>query len=212
LILSVHHPCSDDWIFLQEKGQEAIPYEDSECEEAFNIAVRQVAPKKSTPKRGRGLGSISGGRGSLIGQHPNDNGGRQGKTIPIEVTAAVKPGEIDSSYLVHYTLFPKKNPPTKYDSSLQLEYQNYEGTSVQVKLARGENPYSQPKHARMDKRFWSLFHYHFYSSVCLSKPRIRKMEWVDWQHFENFDKPEVEEVLEVVNKYQMKDFMGFKYD
>lgn len=35
---------------------------------------------------------------------------------------------------------------------------------------------------------------------------------VDWQHFENFDKPEVEEVLEVVNKYQMKDLMGFKYD
>jgi hypothetical protein len=38
------------------------------------------------------------------------------------------------------------------------------------------------------------------------------MQWVDWQHFENFDKPEVEEALEVVNKYQMKDLMGFKYD
>jgi hypothetical protein len=35
---------------------------------------------------------------------------------------------------------------------------------------------------------------------------------VDWQHFENLGKPEVEEVLEVVNKYQMKDLMGFKYD
>jgi hypothetical protein len=38
------------------------------------------------------------------------------------------------------------------------------------------------------------------------------MQWVDWQHFENFDKPEVEEVLEVVDKFPMKDLMGFKYD
>jgi hypothetical protein len=137
----------------KRRDKRAIPYEDSEGEEAYNIVVRQVAPKKSTLKRGRGLGSISGGRGSLVGQHPEDNGGRQGKTIPIEVTAAVRPGEIGSSYLVHYSLFPKKKPLTKYDSSLQLEYQNYEGTSVQAKLARDENPYSQPKHAGIDKRF-----------------------------------------------------------
>jgi hypothetical protein len=38
------------------------------------------------------------------------------------------------------------------------------------------------------------------------------MQWVDWQHFENFDKPEVEEVLEIVERFQMKDLMGFKYD
>jgi hypothetical protein len=38
------------------------------------------------------------------------------------------------------------------------------------------------------------------------------MQWVDWQHFENFDKPEVEEVLEIVEKFQMKDLMGYKYD
>jgi hypothetical protein len=43
------------------------PFEDIEGEEAFNIAVRQVAPKKATPKRGRGAGSISGGKGSLTG-------------------------------------------------------------------------------------------------------------------------------------------------
>jgi hypothetical protein len=42
----------------------------------------------------------------------------------------------------------------------------------------------------------------------LSKPRIRKMQWVDWQHFENFDKLEVEEVLEV-ERFQIKDLMGF---
>jgi hypothetical protein len=39
---------------------------------------------------------------------------------------------------------------------LQLEYQNFEGTSVQFKIAREENPYSQPNHAGIDKRFWSL--------------------------------------------------------
>jgi hypothetical protein len=38
------------------------------------------------------------------------------------------------------------------------------------------------------------------------------MQWVDSQHFENFDKPEVEKVIEVVDKFQMKNLMGFKYD
>jgi hypothetical protein len=52
----------------------------------------QVAPKKSTPKRGRGSDSISGGRGSLTGQHVEDNGGREGKTIPIEVNTTVRLG------------------------------------------------------------------------------------------------------------------------
>jgi hypothetical protein len=159
----------------RRRDKRSIPYEDIEGEEAYNIDVMQVAPKKSTPKMGRGSGSISGGRGSLTGQHVEDNGGQEGKTIPIEVNTAVRLGESDSSYLVHYPLFPKKRPPTKYDSSLQLEYQSYEGTSVQVKLAREENPYSQPKHAGIEKMFWSLFHYSFYPSVCLSKPRIRKM-------------------------------------
>jgi hypothetical protein len=196
----------------RRRDKRSIPYEDIKGEEAFNIAVRQVAPKKATPKRGRGSGSISGGRGSLTEQHVEDNDDQEGKTISIEVNVPVSLGEIDSSYLVHYPLFPKKRPPTKYDSSLQLEYQSYEGTSVQVKLAREEYPYTQPKQAGIDKRFRSLFHYSFYSFVCLSKPRIRKMKWVDWQHFENFDKPEVEEVLEIVEKFQMKDLMGFKYD
>jgi hypothetical protein len=141
----------------------SIPYEDIEGEEAFNIVVKQVAPKKATPKRGRGAGSISGGRGSLTRQHVEDNGGQEGKTITIVVNAPVRLGKIDSSYLVNYPLFPKKRPPTKYDNSLQLEYQSFEGTYVQVKLAREENPYTQPKHAGIDKRFWSLFHYSFYS-------------------------------------------------
>jgi hypothetical protein len=108
----------------RRRDKRSIPYEDIEGEEAYNIDVMQVAPKKSTPKMGRGSGSISGGRGSLTGQHVEDNGGQEGKTIPIEVNIAVRLGEIDSSYLVHHPLFPKKRPPTKYDSSLQLEYQS----------------------------------------------------------------------------------------
>jgi hypothetical protein len=97
----------------RKRDKRSIPFEDIEGEEAFNIAVRQVAPKKATPKRGRGAGSISGGRGSLTGQHVEDNGGQEGKTIPIEVNVPVSLGEIDSSYLVHYPLFPKKRPSTK---------------------------------------------------------------------------------------------------
>jgi hypothetical protein len=44
----------------RRRDKRSIPYEDIEGEEAFNIAVRQVAPKKAAPKRGRGAGSISG--------------------------------------------------------------------------------------------------------------------------------------------------------
>jgi hypothetical protein len=74
----------------RRRDKRSIPNEDIEGEEAFNIAVRQVAPKKATPKRGRGAGSISRGRGagsisrgrgSLTGQHVEDNGGQEGKTI-----------------------------------------------------------------------------------------------------------------------------------
>ena len=95
---------------------------------------------------------------------------------------------------------------------MTLEYQNYEGTITQVKLARAQNPYSSPKFVAIDKRFWSLFHFNFYSIVLLSRNKIIKMQWVDWEHFESFDRPEVEEVLEVINKFNMKDLMGFRYD
>jgi hypothetical protein len=74
----------------RRRDKRPIPYEDIEGEEAFNFAVRQVAPKKATPKRGRGSGNISGGRGSLTGQHVEDNDGKEGKAIPIEVNAPVK--------------------------------------------------------------------------------------------------------------------------
>jgi hypothetical protein len=63
----------------RRRDKRSIPYEDIEGEEAFNIAIRQVAPKKATPKRGRGAGSISGGRGSLTGQHVEDNGGQEAR-------------------------------------------------------------------------------------------------------------------------------------
>jgi hypothetical protein len=95
----------------RRRDKRLVPFEDIEGEEAFNIAVRRIAPKKATPKRGRGVGSISGGRGSLTRQHVDDNGGQEGKTIPIEVNTTVRLGEIDSSNLVHYPLFPKKRHP-----------------------------------------------------------------------------------------------------
>jgi hypothetical protein len=56
----------------RRRDKRLVPFEDIEGEEAFNIAIRQIAPKKATPKRGRGVGSISGGRGSLTGQHVDD--------------------------------------------------------------------------------------------------------------------------------------------
>jgi hypothetical protein len=80
----------------RRRDKRPVPFEDLEGEEAFNIAVRQIAPKKATPKRGRGAGNISGGRGSLTGQHVDNNGGQEGKTIPIEVNTTVRLGEIDS--------------------------------------------------------------------------------------------------------------------
>jgi hypothetical protein len=73
----------------RRRDKRPVPFEDLEGEEAFNIAVRQIAPKKATLKRGSGAGSISGGRGSLTGQHVDDNGGQEGKTIPIEVNTTV---------------------------------------------------------------------------------------------------------------------------
>jgi hypothetical protein len=80
----------------RRRDKRPVPFEDLEGEEAFSIAVRHIAPKKATRKRGRGAGSISGGRGSLTGQHVDDNGGQEGKTIPIEVNTTVRLGEIDS--------------------------------------------------------------------------------------------------------------------
>jgi hypothetical protein len=143
------------------------------------LLLDRLLPRKLHQKGEEEQAVSLGQKGSLTGQHVEDNGGQEGETIPIVVNTPVTLGSIDSSYLVHYPLYPKKRPPTKYDISLQLEYQSYEGTYVQVKLAKKENPYTQPKHAGIDKRFWSLFHYSFYSSVCLSKPRIRNMQWVD---------------------------------
>jgi hypothetical protein len=36
----------------RRRDKRAIPFEDIEGEEAFNIVVRQIAPKKATPKMG----------------------------------------------------------------------------------------------------------------------------------------------------------------
>jgi hypothetical protein len=178
------------------------------------VGSGQSSRGKATPRRGRGGGNISGGRGMNVVPQVVDNGGSEGKTIPVEVTCAIPIGELDTSYLVHHRGNPKKRPPTKYDNSFTFEHRNYEGLATQVKIAREENPYVSPKLTAIDYRFWSVFHFQFYSSVLSGKNNIIAMKWIDWDHFERHGagRPEAEEVLELVEKWQIKDLMSFKHD
>ena len=207
------------------KGKEkrSRPYEDAAGEDAYNIALRMTREKsarKAPAKRGRGPGSTGKGSGSIVGRGAGaappdiDNGGAEGKTIPVEVTKAIKLGEMDDSYMVYYTRRSNvtKKPPTKYDNSVHLEFQSYDGVGIEVKKAREQNPYASPRLAAIDFRFWSVFHYNFYSSVILNKNKITPMKWVDWDHFEQIQMSEVQEVLDLVDMHGMKDLMGFRYD
>ena len=209
------------------RKKEKRPFDDPTGEEAYNITSKIVAgrdkgqiARKATPKRGRGTGSPSGrsGRGSGAGRggsavpHITDNGGTEGKTIPIFIGSPPRLGEIDDSYLVHYKKNPTKRAPTKYDPSVHLDFQNYDGLGTQVKRARQQNPYASPKFAAIDFRFWSVFHYNFYSSVILNKNKIIQMKWVDWDHIGRMSSPEAAEVLKLVKKHGMKDLMGFRHD
>jgi hypothetical protein len=38
------------------------------------------------------------------------------------------------------------------------------------------------------------------------------MKWIDFTHLEAAEKPVKEDVLELVDKYRMRDIMSFKYD
>jgi hypothetical protein len=67
------------------------PFETPAGERAFKLAARATAGGsgsgsrgKATPRRGKG-GSLSRGRGSGSTAHVDDNGGTEGKTIPIEL-------------------------------------------------------------------------------------------------------------------------------
>jgi hypothetical protein len=152
-----------DKIYAKRQRQ---PFETPAGERAFKLAAREAvggsgSKGKATPRRGR-EGSLSGGRGSGSAAHVEDNGGTEGKTIPIELEDDMLLGEIDSTYLKYHKVLLKRHPPTKYDNCVYIEHTNYDGAGFLVKKAREENPYVNPKMAAIDYRFWSVFHFKFY--------------------------------------------------
>jgi hypothetical protein len=155
---------------------------------------------------------LSGGRGSGSAAHVEDNGGTEGKTIPIELEDGMLLGEIDSTYLKYHKVLLKRQPPTKYDNSVYIEHHNYDGAGYLVKKAREENPYVNPKMATIDYRFWSVFHFKFYETVLNTKMKLIKMNWIDFTHLEAAEEAEKRDVLDLVDKYKMRDIMSFKYD
>jgi hypothetical protein len=105
-------------------------------ERAFKLAARATvggsgSRGKATLRRGKG-GSLSGGRGSGSAAHVEDNGGTEGKTIPIELEDDMPLGEIDSTYLKYHKGLLKRHPPTKYDNSVYIEHTNYDGAGFLV--------------------------------------------------------------------------------
>jgi hypothetical protein len=186
---------------------------------AFSLASRALAGSsesrgKATPRRGCGSSSLLVGRGSGSGQHVEDNGGTEGKTIPIVIDDSTKLGEIDTTYHKYCKYTPKRRQPTKYDSFASFEQDNYDASGVQVKRSREENPYLLPKYSTIDYHFSSIFHFNFYGTALVNKSKIIKMKWVDFEHLEDLRErcPEMEDVLELIEKYKIRDLMGFKYD
>jgi hypothetical protein len=121
-------------------------------------------------------------------------------------------GEIDSTYLKYHKALLKRRPPTKYDNSVYIKHHNYDGAGYLVKKAREENPYVNPKMAAIDYKFWSVFHFKFYEAVLNIKMKLIKMKWIDFTHLEVAEEPEKNDVLDLVDKYKMRDIMSFMYD
>jgi hypothetical protein len=142
----------------------------------------------------------SGGRGSGSVAHVEDNGRIEGKTIPIELEDNMLLGEIDSTYLKYRKALLKRRPPTKYDNLVYIEHHNYDGADYLVKKSREENPYVNPKMAAIDYRFWSVFHFKFYETVLNTK-----MKWIDFTHLEVAEEPVKRDVLDLLDKYKMRD-------
>jgi hypothetical protein len=93
-----------------------------------------------------------------------------------------------------------------------IEHTNYDGEGYLVKKAREENPYENPKMAAIDYRFWSVFHFKFYETVLNTKMKLIKMKWIDFTHLEAAEEAEKRDVLNLMDKYKMRDIMSFKYD
>jgi hypothetical protein len=66
--------------------------------------------------------------------------------------------------------------------------------------------------AAIDYRFWSVFHFKFYETVLNTKMKLIKMKWIDFTHLEAAEEPMKGDVLDLVDKYKMRDIMSFKYD
>jgi hypothetical protein len=202
----------------KKKDKRSMPFEDTEGEEAFELASRIVYgrrpdARKATPKRGRGSTGPISGRGSRSAANlVKDDGGTEGKTIPIELESPPRLGEIDKNYIKSFRGNPTKRAPTKYDHAYQIHHETYDGLGVQVKIVREENPYLHARCAAIDYRFRSPFHYDFYNSVIRKKGKILVMKWIDWEHLERNRLPVSDEVLRIVDDHGMRDIMGFSYD
>jgi hypothetical protein len=66
--------------------------------------------------------------------------------------------------------------------------------------------------ASIDYMFWSVFHFKFYETVLNTKMKLIKMKWIDFTHLEAAEEPVKGDVLDLVDKYKMRDIMSFKYD
>jgi hypothetical protein len=103
------------------------PFETLAGERAFKIAAREAitgsgSRGKATPRRGKG-GSLSGGRGSGSATHVEDNGGTEGKIIPIELEDDLLLGEIDSIYLKYHKVLLKRHPQQNMTTLCILTHQ-----------------------------------------------------------------------------------------
>jgi hypothetical protein len=93
-----------------------------------------------------------------------------------------------------------------------IEHHKYDGAGYLVRKATEENPYVNPKMAAIDYGFWLLFHFKFYETVLNIKMKLIKMKWIDFTHLEAAEEPKRKDVLDLVDKYKMRDIVSFKYN
>jgi hypothetical protein len=56
-----------------------------------------------------------------------DDGGTEGKTIPIEIESPIRLGEIDNNYIKSFRGNPTNRAPTKYDHAYHIHHETYDG-------------------------------------------------------------------------------------
>jgi hypothetical protein len=110
------------------------PFETLAGERAFKIAAREVVAGsgnrgKATPRRRKG-GSLLGGRRSGSATHVEDNGGTEGKTIPIELEDDMLLGEIDCTYLKYHKVLLKRHPQPNMTTPYTLSIPTMMGQAI----------------------------------------------------------------------------------